>query len=287
MVGVESIEDLPKRAVRRAAHQHTPQPQRTVLHARTRTGGCWSATTARAIPPRASSSSRGSCRSRASSPAATSAAASRSTTSMQVASLGLLKAIDRFDPGARDRVLVVRGADDPRRAQAPLPRQGLGGARPARPAGARGQGRPRRRRDVARAGPRADAGRDRRAHRHDARAGARGARGVRRLPRGLARPPALRTTTRTATPTPTRSARRTPATASPRTSATVERLMRVLSEREREVLRLRFEEDLTQSEIGAARRRVPDARLAAHPPVDRAPARRGRTSRRTDGSGGR
>ena len=34
-------------------------------------------------------------------------------------------------------------------------------------------------------------------------------------------------------------------------SATVERLMRVLSEREREVLRLRFSEDLTQSEIGA------------------------------------
>src|SRR5215211_5664862 len=33
--------------------------------------------------------------------------------------------------------------------------------------------------------------------------------------------------------------------------ATVERLMRVLSDREREVLRLRFEEDLTQSEIGA------------------------------------
>jgi RNA polymerase sigma-B factor len=34
-------------------------------------------------------------------------------------------------------------------------------------------------------------------------------------------------------------------------AATVDRLMRVLSEREREVLRLRFEEDLTQSEIGA------------------------------------
>ncbi|HYM58574.1 MAG TPA: SigB/SigF/SigG family RNA polymerase sigma factor [Solirubrobacteraceae bacterium] len=33
-------------------------------------------------------------------------------------------------------------------------------------------------------------------------------------------------------------------------AATVERLMRVLTEREREVLRLRFEEDLTQSEIG-------------------------------------
>ena len=33
-------------------------------------------------------------------------------------------------------------------------------------------------------------------------------------------------------------------------AATVQRLMRVLSEREREVLRLRFEEDLTQAEIG-------------------------------------
>jgi RNA polymerase sigma-B factor len=33
-------------------------------------------------------------------------------------------------------------------------------------------------------------------------------------------------------------------------AATVERLMRVLSDREREVLRLRFTEDLTQSEIG-------------------------------------
>ena len=33
-------------------------------------------------------------------------------------------------------------------------------------------------------------------------------------------------------------------------AATVERLMRVLGDREREVLRLRFAEDLTQSEIG-------------------------------------
>ena len=44
-------------------------------------------------------------------------------------------------PDARDRVLELRRADDPRRAQAPLPRQGLVGARPARPAGARGQAR--------------------------------------------------------------------------------------------------------------------------------------------------
>jgi RNA polymerase sigma-B factor len=34
-------------------------------------------------------------------------------------------------------------------------------------------------------------------------------------------------------------------------AATIERLMSVLSDREREVLRLRFAEDLTQSEIGA------------------------------------
>jgi RNA polymerase sigma-B factor len=34
-------------------------------------------------------------------------------------------------------------------------------------------------------------------------------------------------------------------------SATIERLMRVLSDREREILRLRFAEDLTQAEIGA------------------------------------
>jgi len=33
-------------------------------------------------------------------------------------------------------------------------------------------------------------------------------------------------------------------------AAVVERLMRCLSEREREILRLRFEEDLTQAEIG-------------------------------------
>ncbi len=58
-------------------------------------------------------------------------------------------------------------------------------------------------------------------------------------------------------------------------SATIERLMRVLSEREREILRLRFAEDLTQAEIGTLRRRVPDAREPHHPPGDQPPARRG------------
>ena len=57
-------------------------------------------------------------------------------------------------------------------------------------------------------------------------------------------------------------------------AATIERLMRVLNEREREVLRLRFAEDLTQAEIGDARRRVADARQPHHPPGDQPLARR-------------
>jgi RNA polymerase sigma-B factor len=67
---------------------------------------------------------------------------------VQVATLGLIKAIDRFDPRAR-RVLLLRRADDARRAQALLPRQRLGGARPARDAGARDAGRQRRQGPVA------------------------------------------------------------------------------------------------------------------------------------------
>jgi RNA polymerase sigma-B factor len=66
-------------------------------------------------------------------------------------------------------------------------------------------------------------------------------------------------------------------------AATVELLMRVLSEREREVLRLRFAEDLTQSEIGARvgvsqmhvsrliRHAVGQLREAAAAPDDEAP----------------
>ena len=56
-------------------------------------------------------------------------------------------------PGARDRVLLLRGADDARRAQALLPRQRLGRARPARDAGARDAGRQRGQGPVAPQGP--------------------------------------------------------------------------------------------------------------------------------------
>ena len=46
-------------------------------------------------------------------------------------------------PRARGRLLELRGADHPRRDQALLPRPHLVGPRPARPAGARAEGRPR------------------------------------------------------------------------------------------------------------------------------------------------
>ena len=111
---------------------------------------------------------------------------------IQVASLGLLKAIERFDPARetafssfavptilgelkrhfRDKGWSVRVPRDLQELAVKVDRVGED--------------------MVARARPRADAGRDRRAPRRDARAGARGARGGRRLPRRLARPPSQR-----------------------------------------------------------------------------------------------
>ena len=72
-----------------------------------------------------------------------------------------------------------------------------------------------------------------------------------RLPRGVARPPAHGRGGGRRLLRRRRRRRRPRLPASPRRRRRCERLMRVLSEREREVLRLRFEEDLTQSEIGA------------------------------------
>ena len=46
---------------------------------------------------------------------------------------------------------------------------------------------------------------------------------------------------------------------------TLERLTGILDERAREILRLRFSEDLLQSEIAERRRLLADARLAHHP----------------------
>ena len=93
---------------------------------------------------------------------------------------------------SRDRVLLVRRADDPRRDQALLPRPHVGGPRAARPAGADAARRPRRRRAVGRAAPPAVGQGDRRRGRRRRGGDARGAAGRRRVPRRLLRRPARR-----------------------------------------------------------------------------------------------
>ena len=55
---------------------------------------------------------------------------------VQIGSIGLIKAIDRFDLEPRRRADDVRDTEHHRRDQAPLPRPRLGRARAARPAGA-------------------------------------------------------------------------------------------------------------------------------------------------------
>ena len=200
---------------REARAQHIrPTTARLVL---ARIAGCSSATTATATSPPARRSSSASSRSRASSPAATSAAASRSTTSIQVASLGLLKAIDRFEPERADRVLVASRC---RRSSASSSGTSATRAGPCAcratcrswPCGwnaspsdwrASSVARRRRRRSPSELGIT-----------HEQRA--RGARGGRRLPRRLARPPARRRRGGRGD-RPSRSASRTPASASPRT----------------------------------------------------------------------
>ena len=135
---------------------------------------------------------------------------------IQVASLGLLKAIERFDPARetafssfavptilgelkrhfRDKGWSVRVPRDLQELAVKVDRVGE---------------------DMSRELGRApDAGRDRRARRRHPRAGARGARGRRRLPRRLARPALATRRTRRASSS-TRSAPRTTASPSPRT----------------------------------------------------------------------
>ena len=111
---------------------------------------------------------------------------------IQVASLGLLKAIDRFEPErptafSSFAVPTILGElkrhfrDSGWSVRVPRDLQEMAVRVERVDRGAR-----------ARARPRADAGGDRRAHRHHHRARARGARGRGRLPGGLARPPARR-----------------------------------------------------------------------------------------------
>ena len=189
------------------------------------------------------------CRSRAASRRATATRPSRSTTCSRSPRSACSRRSSATTP-ARLRVLVVRGADDPRRA-APAPaRPHVVGARAARPAGAR---------------PAPDAG-DRRAR--PASSGAR-----RRSPSS----PSASASTRSRCSTRARRSPRTPRrrsmSACPTRGAVghargaarrrgrrarhrggrdpVEHYLDHLPPRSREVLRLRFEKDLKQREIGA------------------------------------
>ena len=111
---------------------------------------------------------------------------------LQVASLGLVKAIDRFDRRSRYGVLVVRGADDSRRAEALLPRSRMVGPRPARRTGTRAQGRGRTPAADHQDRPAAERPRSRRVPRAQHRGRARRARDGRCAPHGFARHAARR-----------------------------------------------------------------------------------------------
>ena len=151
----------------------------------------------------------------------------------------------RLRPHARGALLLLRDADGARRDQAPLPRQDVGHARPARPAGAaaaRGQGarqahpRARAARRPSRRSPTPSRRRSRRSWPRS-RASARGAR--------------ARSTSRRARTSrwPTRSAPSTPRSSAPRCARCSTAPSTCSQSRDQEVLRLRFEHDLTQTEI--------------------------------------
>ena len=152
-------------------------------------------------------------------------------------------------PGARDRVQLLRRADHARRAQALLPRQRLGGPRPARDAGARDAGRQRRQGPFAAARPLALGRRGGGAHR--AHAPSRCSRRWRpRRPTTRCRwSPTASATRATARPTRSRSASRTTASSSSSTARRSRPTLQALPARDRIVLHLRFVEDMTQAEI--------------------------------------
>ena len=228
-----------------------------------------------------------SCRSPASSPRATATAGEPLEDLAQVACVGLLKAIDRYDPErgtgfARYAVPTMLGElkrhfrDKGWALRVPRATQELAlkvnealGTLPAKlgPRGAparRGRGD----RRVGRGGARGDGGGD----------GLRG-----RLAGRAAR--GRRARTRSG-PTATRSATRSPGYELVELGEALRGTLDALPARERLILRLRFERDMTQAEIAELRRRLADARVApaaalARPPLG-GPARRRRPKKRAD-----
>ena len=148
----------------------------------------------------------------------------------------------------RAAVLVVRDADHHRRAQAPLPRPGLGGAGAAPHPGAAPRARPHRERPQPGARSAADAGRDR-ATRRGARGGRAREHGSRAACTGSRRStPADPTTSRARAPR-SDSASSTPSWARSTIGSRSSEMLAVLPEREQNIVYLRFFEGLTQSEI--------------------------------------
>ena len=168
---------------------------------------------------------------------------------VQIGAIGLIKAIDRFDLEPRRRADDVRDAEHHRRDQAALPRQGLVGARAARAAGAERAALAADRAADRAARPLAD---DPGAREGGRRRGGGGARGARVRPRVLVALALERRRRRRTARSSIRSSRSGATEHQYEVSedrAVLAPGFRVLDERERRILHLRFFEGLTQSQI--------------------------------------
>ena len=191
---------------------------------------------------------------------------------LQVASLGLLKALDRFDPERGHPFAVVRRADDPRRDAPLLPRLRLVGARPARRPGTRAEGARRAGAPRQRARPRADGQRARRSTSSSSTEevidALQAIQAYESLSLDAPRPGA----TDEATSYGDAMGEEDERYELVELDATVSAVLGRIPQRERQILRMRFVEDLTQTRDRDARRHLADAGLAPAAPLARSAA---------------